>query len=507
MDRQILIGTLIVLGGFFILISLLARRRAPQSVSEFFVASRSLRPSLVTSLLLSGAFSLNGMLYQIYLGYKIGFWALLPQAAWAISFLLLARYSERISESAGLHSFLGKVFSARTRTLAAICSVIGLSLQVGWEYSVAKSAFSGLTTPPLSEIATHIVVGAIFAVCALYTLLGGLRSNSWTDLAQNFLKLSCFVILGILAYAALTADQQPGRGNFLPTPSAMITELTFSGLIANLAFSLAWQFGEMSTWQTAVAARDESEKKNTKSALKWAALWVFIAPGILGTVVGIAMSGQVGLDSNSLLPSLLTTLGSNPVVLVILVIALVAAVMSFVDGVVLAITYTAVTDLVFRRKVDKYNLLEEPTEERVAEPGYQRALSSVLAVSRFMLLVAVILGTLALDYLSRLGVSLFDQVYIVTVAQLSLVGPAVQGLRGWEAKPGAGVQAILAGLLVGFGLVIIGVRFDNPDLGNLAPVGAVAASLLMARLRTQRPTTPVAVPRATPAAASPETAV
>jgi hypothetical protein len=166
MDRQILIGTIVVLGVFFSVLSYRSRQQKRWTVYEFFLASRSLRPSLVTSLLVSGSFSLNGMLYQIYLGYKIGIWGLLPQVAWAISFILLARYSARLGQSRGLHDFLGYVFSPSTRKLAALCSVAGLSLQVGWEYSVAKSAFASLTNPHLNGIATVILVGAVFAISA-----------------------------------------------------------------------------------------------------------------------------------------------------------------------------------------------------------------------------------------------------------------------------------------------------------------------------------------------------
>ncbi|HEU5067106.1 MAG TPA: hypothetical protein VFT61_02840, partial [Sphingomicrobium sp.] len=291
------------------------------------------------------------------------------------------------------------------------------------------------------------------------------------------------IILGFLAYGAIGADHGSVHWDIAPG-SAMITELTVSGLVANLVFSLAWQFGDMSTWQTAVASQDDEAGSNASSALRWAGLWVFIAPGILGTIVGIVMSGQSGLNSDSVLPTLLSTISSNPVFVVLLATALVAAVMSFVDGIVLAIGYTAVTDLVFRGTVDRYQLLREPTSEEAASPGYQRALATVMSASRLALIAALITGTVLLDVLSRHGVSLFDQVYVVTVAQLALVGAAIQGLRGWQSKPGAGVQSIAAGLALGFGLVIAGIVLSNDNVGNLAPVGAVAGSWLIARLRT-----------------------
>ncbi|CAN5318417.1 hypothetical protein BH10PSE14_BH10PSE14_28760 [soil metagenome] len=488
MDRQILVITILIIGGIFTVLSIFTRKPDRWTVYEFFLASRSLRPSLVTSLLVSGSFSLNGMLYQTYLGYKIGVWGLLPQVAWAISFLLLGKYASRLMASDGLHDFLGRAFSPATRRVAAFCSIAGLSLQIGWEYSVAKSAFASLTNPHLGDVATIVVVGTVFAFGTFYTLLGGLRSNSVTDLIQNLIKGACFVVIGCLAYLALRDGGGLQLVYILPTPNAAIIEFTISGLLANLAFSLVWQFVDMSTWQTAVATGKSGGDAAIKRALRSAAFWVFVAPGILGTFVGVALAGHSGLDPNTVLPALLTSTGGSGVILVLMAVALIATVLSFIDGMLLAIGYTVITDLVFRRKVVTHRLLEAPTEQMKADSSYQEAVAIVMSGSRVVLILAAIVGTLVLDFTARyLGLDLFQQVYIVTISQVALGGPVICGLLGRKGRSGAGPTAIGASLLAGFFMIAAGFGLPSPDLTNLAPVATILVSLgLSMALTTSR---------------------
>src|SRR5436190_21681219 len=87
---------------------------------DYLLADQTLGRQSVVQLLFSGSFSLNGMLYQVWLGYAIGLWALIVQGAWAISYVLLSPYSEQLLEAKSLHSFLGARFGERTKVIAGI---------------------------------------------------------------------------------------------------------------------------------------------------------------------------------------------------------------------------------------------------------------------------------------------------------------------------------------------------------------------------------------------------
>ena len=69
-----------------------SQQRYDGPLQDFLLASKGLERGSLIQLLLSTSFSLNGMLYQIWLGYKIGLWALLVQGFWVLSYFWLAKY-------------------------------------------------------------------------------------------------------------------------------------------------------------------------------------------------------------------------------------------------------------------------------------------------------------------------------------------------------------------------------------------------------------------------------
>jgi hypothetical protein len=480
MSSEPIFFTLIFLALLFGGLAVSLRKKGFQSPAEFFLASQSLRPSLITSLLISGSFSLNGMLYQIYLGYKIGAWALLTQLAWATSFFLLAKFAPQITNSKGLHNFLGSVFSPATRRVAALCSIIGLGLQIGWEFGVAKTAFAGLASPPLPSITIELIVFTILAITTFYTLIGGLRSNSWSDLIQNLTKGACFALLGILLFNAggMLYNFSWVAVAVVPPFSKAVAELMLTGLIANICFSVVWQFVDMSTWQTAIATEHDD---GSERSLKAAGVWVFIAPGVLGTVIGLGLTGQAGLDSNSVLPALIQSISPGPVLISLLTLAIATTVMSFVDGIMLAIGFTLISDLLFIKSVDRHDLLTVPSAEVANDPTYQRAASSVLGWTRVCLIIVTASATYGLALVASVfKISPFDLVYIVIISQLALFGPVLCGLLKRRPRTGAGPSAILVSLVSGYALAIYGAANAIPDLVNGASLVTLGTSIVIA---------------------------
>jgi len=55
-----------------IILLLVYNAKHPATVYDFLLSEQKISPGLVSNLLLSTSFSLNGMLYQIWLGYQIG---------------------------------------------------------------------------------------------------------------------------------------------------------------------------------------------------------------------------------------------------------------------------------------------------------------------------------------------------------------------------------------------------------------------------------------------------
>lgn len=191
-------------------------------LSDFLLASQGLERLSVIQLLFSSSFSLNGMLYQAWLGYAIGLWALVVQGAWALSYVLLSHYVEHLRGANSLHHFLAVRFGPQTRMLAALCSIIGFTVLIGWEFNVGKSTFEGLFALNSKQIIAPglvliFMMATVFA-CFLYTVIGGLRSNAIANGFQNLIKLIVFVLMLVILYQTMSRspDSTPVHSAFSP---------------------------------------------------------------------------------------------------------------------------------------------------------------------------------------------------------------------------------------------------------------------------------------------------
>lgn len=212
------------------------------------------------------------------------------------------------------------------------------------------------------------------------------------------------------------------------------------GLITNLAFSLVWQFVDMSTWQNVIASSHKLNNNAAKQALKTGGLAVFIAPGVIGTLLGVFLAGTPNVNDNNIMTKLVEVLPyDNSVLSFAIMVALLASIMSTIDGPLLAASYAFVCDFLHHNT----SLMEIDSDEDLA--------TKVLISVRIFIGVIAIAGTIGVFGLLELGISLFDIVYVLIICQLALTGPVLAGL--WN-RMGIGnrmIWAIVAGLLVGFG--------------------------------------------------------
>jgi Na+(H+)/acetate symporter ActP len=242
---------------------------------------------------------------------------------------------------------------------------------------------------------------------------------------------------------------------------------------ANLVFSLFWQVVDMSAWQN-IAATPQGDRR---SALWWSIGWILVFPGLCGTVIGLALSAlkdtaTTPINDSNILNALVEIAGGNVTVGLLVVAAFAASMLSTIDGYALAASQASTWDLIFPEKV-RY-LLGLGSER---EPNIDDA--KVLAVGRVLVLFLAMLGAAAvLGLVLGAGVSLFDLVYAVVVAQMSLVGPVLFCLRrpkGNRVK--LGYLPTLAGLVLGGGCVLARLA-GHDQLYTWAPVVAAGASLL-----------------------------
>jgi hypothetical protein len=456
-------------------------RSSDHPIEGYLLAGASLgRPSVI-SLLMSSSFALNSLFYALWLGYSIGAWAILIQAAWSLSFALLAPYAPAIHKHRSLHELLGSRFDTATRVVAGICSLVGMMYLMGWEVGISKSTLSGLLSFDSTMSVAQANAGSAWLTsgivlgCLLYTVLGGLRGNAVADKFLNVAKilivlvLTCFVI-----YRLHHATNLSLWAGLFPSFEAAMTNMGIWGFVTNIAFNVTWQFVDTSSWQSIIAGEQESES-DTIGNLKWSGLSIFIAPGLLGTLLGAALVGTSGVSSDNVISIIATLVPPFDGLSLFLIVALVSAcVMSLLDGLFLASAYTLVIDI-FHPSSTLAQVESDPEKsERI-----------LLAVRTSLILLAIASSWGVSLLLEVLNLSLFQFVYVVIITQLALIGPILVGITTTRIARLPLWLSITISLIVGFGSVLFGAVHQLQWMVDGAGTFTIASSILFAFLSTK----------------------
>lgn len=439
-------------------------------VSDFFLADQNLSQSAVVSLLLSSSFGLNGLFYQVWLGYTVGIWGLLIQGAWALSFLLLSPFSKEIQTHRSLHDTIGSHFGKGTRILAGICSILGISYMMGWEVAVGNSTLNDLFNKQegTSSWYAEVLTSAIVFGCLLYTVLGGLRGNAIVDKILNIFKIFTITTLTVvITYTALKNSQFHFLEKLFPSFETMQEKLGWWGLLTNIAFSLAWQFVDNSTWQSVIGG---ANNQATASNLKWGGLAVFIAPGIVGTLLGVSLNSVDGINSGNILARAFESIAivNFEVISIFMLITIIACIMSMIDGLFLASAFALIIDI-FHPDQNFEQLDNNPLKAE-----------KLLVWIRISLVVCAVFGVYGVRQLfDILNLSLFDFVYVLVIMQLSLIGSVLFSLFKIPSKRYSGYISILLSLFIGFLSVYLGSKTGKSWLTDGAGTFTIMASILV----------------------------
>ena len=443
------------------------------SLRRYFWGDESFTSSNLATLFLSTSFSFNGILYQTWLGYSVGWSALLVQVVWCASYFWLAKYRNRLTElshGGTMHGVIGGAFGRAAERLAAIASIIGFTLLIGWELSCGVSLFE-LVAPEKSAYIKFLTV-LLALVAAIYSIQGGMRGNLRANQFQNgYAIIAMLIAVSILGFSIFSATgagyHSPGAFKSL---GLLYTSLGFGGLITNLAFSLCWQFVDMSNWQN--IASGNKDPNTTKQGLWRGAVWVFFFPGVIGTLAGMFMAGFKDITADNIVARMVASFANmNWPFSVLLIAGFVAAMLSTLDGYLLAAGQAFTWDLSKRRAVREVLAVAEDSKT----PDVVRREKAVIASSQLTILAVAVAGSIGVLSLVHFDIiNRFNLVYVVTVAQLALMPAVYSVLRG--KTDGSGFLSILAGLIFGLGSVVIALRTHNESLLNWSGVVGLAAA-------------------------------
>jgi len=456
------IGFLLMLIASIFVSSLIKRKT--NNLSRYFYGDRNLKPNSVAQLFLSTAFSMNGMMYQIWLGYRIGWYGLLVQVVWCACYIWMAKYSKRIQTLSKngdtLHGIIAKYFGYKTGQIAAFITILSMILQSSWEFIVGVSVFS-------DNVAIQTVFIFLIAIIgAFYTVMGGLRGNLYANIFQNIVAMIGFSVVFIV----LTCCFHPIH-NFNTTSPKLILELGGIGaIISNIVLSIFFQFGDMSAWQNLSSVnKDETSRKRT---LWISAFWVLIFPGLIGTLIGLAfkdnslsnLSGIGVITSDNVFIHILSLIRKiSPSLILLISAGFAGAMLSTIDGLFLVCGLAMVADISKKYKsYVKEAMHKESLDDNTDFSQHEMEISAVDYARKWIMLLAVISPLMIFAFIRISGISIFDLVYVAFLVPMTLI-PVVFKLLSTknEGLKSFGWQSIVSGFIAGIVFVIIGLVFKN----------------------------------------------
>ena len=489
---QAAIGIALIL----VVIILFARSTVAQrTVSSFYWGSRTLNPWQSSMLMLATALSLNGLLYQTYLGYSIGIWSAAIQLVFCAGYIVLFVFARRFRELSEntLHGQFRNSYGHAAGVIAAISSFIGFASLAGWEFSI----FGSLLGDTLNLSPTTIVFGmyVIALLPALYSIRGGLRGNANVNTAFNV--ISFLVVMGAIAYLAYSFSQ---AGQLDLSVSGLVPRLKLNfgdavvalgglgALASNLLFSFLWQGADMSVWQD--VAGSGTSVKNVRKGLLRSSVLVFLAPGLFGAFLGIVLQHVTSINQDNVLEVVFKLLSVHPILGIVLFGGLLATMLSTLDGLFLAASLSLVGDVFFRDKFSNALRAHSSGEPPIQEPAGIE--TRILTTSYLTILFVSLFAGTFFYVVHTYNIPLFEAVYFAVIGQMALV-PGVYAIildkRGVLTSRMNGFASVAAGLIGGWGTVVLSIAnigpFNSATL-NWVPLITIAAAVLGAAVPTMR---------------------
>ncbi|RJP19066.1 MAG: hypothetical protein C4527_28060 [Candidatus Omnitrophota bacterium] len=317
-DLSILI---LYLGGI-VIFGFCMRRRASESLDEYFLAGRRLHWLYIS---LSGSvstFDITGTMWIVAMFYTMGmkgmwihwFWGFLMPAFFMTYAGKWVRRSNVITGAQWLCTRFGEGTDGRiARVMYAILSLIFTVGMIGYAFQ-GIGKFSSVYLPVSETTGATLIIG----VTSLYVILGGFYSVIFTDVVQTIILTIAAIIVAVIcynriSYDALAAAVPDGWLDLMPSwqPEYLAdTEYQFFGMLC-----IAWVLkgfllnaggpGQLTDFQRFLSTR------TARDSCKVGAAWCFFLISRWGMCMGITALAMIGIegitDAEKVLPHVLNT--------------------------------------------------------------------------------------------------------------------------------------------------------------------------------------------------------
>jgi len=327
-------------------------RQESQSLKGYFLAGKKLPYWVV-------AFSTNAtgesgwlLLGLTGMGFAVGaqaFWVVVGEVIGiALSWLLISRKLKRLSDESGaitLPDVLEYHFDDRRHVLRIISVVVILTMVCA--YVTAQMTASGKALASFTDMdyATAVVFGGVVIIA--YTIVGGYKAVSYTDVVQGVLMLAGLIVVPIVAIDAAGGWSAVTENLMLQDPSLLSMSAVLGGglpgwvlLVSFLAIGLPF-LGVPQLMTRFMAARDDEELRKARFVSVLVIL-LFDIGAVTAGMAGRALFPDLA-DPETILPHLAREL-FPPLITGVLMVVVLSAIMSTVDSLLLLASSAVVRD-------------------------------------------------------------------------------------------------------------------------------------------------------------------
>lgn len=442
-----------------LLIAYMARSGKASSLSEYFLAHRSLGGGVAALSYSATTFSAFMLVGLAGLTYQGGVGALGFELVYLSGMVLFAFFGPRfwlVGKRFGYvtpSEMLGDRYGSRT--VAAVSAFASCLFLI--PYSAVQLAGVGYLLEGMTEGGISFTTGALIAtgLAVVLSWIAGMRSVAWTDAFQSVVMIitATWVVLividGLGGFSQFFSTLETKKPELLAVPgNGFFNISTFIGL------TLPWFFFSISNPQV---SQRMFMPKNLGEMRRM--LVIFLVFGFLYTLVAVLWGFSAAVYFPSLSSADLATprlLGSElvpPLLAVVVMVGIVAAAISTVDSILLTLSSLFARDL--------YGTMQKKTDV-----GKQLKVGKI---------VIPVIAVLAYGFAS-LQLNLIAVLAVASSAGLLVMVPATVGAFFWKRGTPAGVVASI----IGGGLLVIGLEWNQTRwLGQASGVWGLLLSLTL----------------------------
>jgi sodium/proline symporter len=405
------------------------------------------------------------------MGYAVGakaYWVVVGEVTGvALSWFYVSRRLKQLSDNTNsitVPDILTARFKDSWHLIRGIAVFIILTMVTA--YIAAQMVATGKAVASFTDFSYDIGIYVGAAIITAYTLVGGYKAVSYTDVLQGVLMLA-----GLIMVPAVAIHAGGGWGaisaNIMAQDPALLDFFSFTGdglagwvgVISFLAIGLPF-IGVPQLLVRYMSARDDTELKKAR----WVSLLVMGCFGIGAVTAGIAGRALFpGLEDSETIFPVLSSAYFPPLITGVLLVIVLSAIMSTADSLLLLASSAVVRDTMQRI------LGSDKSDQRLAVYGK---------------IATLVIGVLGVALAFKVEALIFWFVLFAWSGLGSAFGPVVLCLLYYRKTTGAGVAA---GMLAGFLTSVVWVLFLKSltyDLYEALPgfVVGVLVTLLVSKL-------------------------